>query len=56
MLAENLQTFRENTEIFIKASVDIGLEVNSAKAKYNMIISRHKDVIKLIHGTTAPKS
>ena len=29
MLGENLQTVRENTEIFIKASKDIGLEVNS---------------------------
>ena len=39
MLAENLQTIRENTEIFIKASKDIGLEVNSDKSKY-MITSR----------------
>ena len=31
MLGENLQTIRENTEIFIKASKDIGLEVNSDK-------------------------
>ena len=29
MIGENLQTVRENTEIFIKASKDIGLEVNS---------------------------
>ena len=28
MLGENLQTIRENTEIFIKASKDIGLKVN----------------------------
>ena len=34
MLGENLQTIRENTEIFIKASKDIGLEVNSDKTKY----------------------
>ena len=31
MLGENLQTFRENAEIFIKASKDIGLEVNSER-------------------------
>ena len=31
MLEENLQTDRENAEIFIKASKDIGLEVNSKK-------------------------
>ena len=37
MLGENLQTIRENTEIFIKASKDIGLEVNSEKTKYVII-------------------
>ena len=31
MLGENLQIIMENTEIFIKASKDIGLEVNSEK-------------------------
>ena len=36
MLREYLQTVRENAEIFIKASKDIGLEVNSdAKKKKN---------------------
>ena len=44
MLGENLQTVRENVEIFIKASKDIGLEVNSEKTKY-MITSRHQNVI-----------
>ena len=44
MLGENLQTVRENSEIFIKASKDIGLEVNSEKTKY-MITSRHQNVI-----------
>ena len=45
MLGENLQNVRENAEIFIKASKDIGLEVNSEKIKY-MITSRHQNVIK----------
>ena len=31
MLGENLQTVRENTENFIKASKDIALEVNSKR-------------------------
>ena len=44
MLGENLQTVRENAEIFIKASKDIALEVNSEKTKY-MITSRHQNVI-----------
>ena len=44
MLGENLQTVRENAEIFIKASKDFGLEVNSEKTKY-MITSRHQNVI-----------
>ena len=43
MLGENLQTVRENAEIFIKASKDISLEVNSEKTKY--ITSRHQNVI-----------
>ena len=44
MLGENLQTIRENTEILIKASKDIGLEVNSEKTTY-MITSRHQNLI-----------
>ena len=43
MLGTNLQTVRENTEIFIKASKDICLEVNSEKTKY-MITSRKKNI------------
>ena len=43
-LAENLQTIRENTEIFVKASKDIGLEVNSDKTKY-MITSRRQNIV-----------
>ena len=44
MLEENLQNVRENAEIFIKTSKDIGLEINSEKTKY-MITSRHQNVI-----------
>ena len=44
MLGENLQTIRENTEIFIKASKDIGVEVNSEKTKC-IITSYHQNVI-----------
>ena len=44
MLGKNLQTIRENTEIFIKASKDIGLEVNSDKTKY-MITSRQQNIV-----------
>ena len=44
MLGKKLQTVRENAEIFIKASKDIGLEVNSEKTKY-MITSRHQNVL-----------
>ena len=41
MLGENLQTVRENAEIFIKASKDIGLDINSEKTKY-IITYRHQ--------------
>ena len=44
MLGENLQTVRENSEIFIKASKGIGLEVYSEKTKY-MITSCHQNVV-----------
>ena len=44
MLGENLQTVRENAEIFIKASKDIGLEVNSDMTKY-MITSRQQNIV-----------
>ena len=43
-MLEHLQTVKENAEIFIKASKDIGLEVNSEKTKY-MITSFHQNVI-----------
>ena len=38
MSRENLQTIRENTEIFIKANKGFGLEVNSDKTKYMITI------------------
>ena len=44
MLGENLQTLRENTEIFIKASKDISLQVNSEKTNY-MITSQHLSIV-----------
>ena len=34
MLGENLQTVKKNTEIFMKISKVIGLEVNPVKTKY----------------------
>ena len=37
----------KNTEIFIKASKDIGLEVNFVKTKY-MITSRQQNIVKKI--------
>ena len=44
MLGENLQTIRENIEILIKASKDIGLEVNSDKNRY-VITSRQQNIV-----------
>ena len=44
MLGENLQTVRENTEIFLKARKYIGLEINSKKTKY-MITSCQQSVV-----------
>ena len=43
MLGQNLQTVRENTEIFTKASKDIGLEVHSENTKY--ITPRQQNVL-----------
>ena len=45
MLGGKLHTVRENTEIFVKASKDISLEVNSGNTKY-IIASCHQNVIK----------
>ena len=44
MLGENLQTFWENTENFIKASKNIGLDVYFKKTT-NMITSRQQNIV-----------
>ena len=44
MLLKNLQTITANTEIFKKASKDIGLEVNSQKTRY-MITTRQQNIV-----------
>ncbi|KAJ4440781.1 hypothetical protein ANN_10627 [Periplaneta americana] len=45
MLGENLQTIRENAEILLEASKEIGLEVNPEKTKY-MIMSRDQNIVR----------
>ena len=45
MTGDNLQTIKENAQIFVKSSKNIDLEVNSEKTKY-MITSRYQNVIK----------
>ncbi|KAJ4433847.1 hypothetical protein ANN_16159 [Periplaneta americana] len=45
MLGENPQTIRENTEILLEASKQIGLEVNPEKTKY-MIMSRDENIVR----------
>ncbi|KAJ4432134.1 hypothetical protein ANN_20750 [Periplaneta americana] len=49
MLGENPQTIRENAEILLEASKEIGLEVNPEKTKY-MIMSRDQNIVR--NGTT----
>ncbi|KAJ4435241.1 hypothetical protein ANN_23819 [Periplaneta americana] len=45
MLGENPQTIRENTEILLGASKEIGLEANLEKTKY-MIMSRDENIVR----------
>ncbi|KAJ4425966.1 hypothetical protein ANN_27592 [Periplaneta americana] len=45
MLGENSQTIRENTEILLKTSKEIGLEVNPEKTKY-MVMSRDENIVR----------
>ncbi|KAJ4439878.1 hypothetical protein ANN_08007 [Periplaneta americana] len=45
MLGENTQTVRENTEILLEASKEIGLEVNPEKTKY-MIMTRDGNIVR----------
>ncbi|KAJ4425923.1 hypothetical protein ANN_27549 [Periplaneta americana] len=45
MLRENPQMIRQNTEILLAASKEIGLEVNPEKTKY-MIMSRDENIVR----------
>jgi hypothetical protein len=40
LLGDSINTIKQNTETFLEASGDIGLEINAKKTKY-MIMSRH---------------
>jgi hypothetical protein len=40
LLGDSVSTIKENSETLLKASKDIGLEINAEKTKY-MIMSRH---------------
>jgi hypothetical protein len=42
LLGDSINTIKENTEIFLEASGNIGLDINAEKTKY-VIISRHSN-------------
>ena len=50
MLGESVQTVREKIEFLIKASNDIGLEINSEKNKY-MITYRQQNIVQIQNGS-----
>jgi hypothetical protein len=42
LLGDNVDTIKKNTQILIKASKEVGLEVNTERTKY-MLLSRHQN-------------
>jgi hypothetical protein len=40
LVADSINTIKENTESLLESSMDVGLEINAEKTKY-MIMSRH---------------
>jgi hypothetical protein len=43
LLGDNIDTIKKNTETFIDASEEVGLEINIEKTKY-MLLSHHQNV------------
>jgi hypothetical protein len=42
LLGDNIDTIKKNTETFINASKEVGLEINAEKTKY-ILLSRHQN-------------